>query len=333
MHYAAVANQLGDFHGGHVQGIGQRVAHRDFSHEFFAEIVGRVFRAVVFERGRFVINGCRRRDDRLYTVDGVIEGCCINEGFKNGTRLTMCERVIELALSVVAASDDRLDFSRARIERHERHLRLRDRLVASLLGQFAAPFVVSLGEKQVHILHPRVHCGGGGALERRIQSRIHAEILAEQLRLRILVQQVVFHHVHEVGRFAASDGTTDNLQWRTLGILHIFCGNKFIIEHLRQDAIARLHSAFGMPVRRGIIIWRADQAGEERALGKRKLPQIFPEIRDAGLGKTANPEAAAIAEINFVGIQLENLLLGKTLLELERNHGFRGLAAHGALIG
>ncbi len=144
---------------------------------------------------------------------------------------------------------------------------------------------------------------------------------------------MVFHHVHEVRRFSASDGGADDLERSALGILHILFGDELIFEHLPKDAVARLHATLGMPVRRRIVIRRANQAGQERAFGKRELPQIFSKIGDAGLGKSANPKAAAIAEVNFVGIQLENLLLGKTLLELERNHCFRGLAAHGALIG
>src|ERR1700730_2079272 len=87
-----------------------------------------------------------------------------------------------------------------------------------------------------------------------------------------------------------------------------------------------------MTVGRGIIIWGANNAGEVSAFRQSELPQILAKISDAGLGKAANPEAAAVAEINFVGIQFENLLLGETLLESERNHGFRYFAAKGALI-
>jgi hypothetical protein len=165
LHHAAVSDELGHFHGGYVQRIGQRVARADFAHEFFAIIVGRVFRAVILEGRGLVVDGCCGSDDRLNPVDGVIEGCRINERFEDRAGLAVCQGVIELALPVVATADDRFDFSRARIKCHQRNLSLRNRFVASLFGQRAAPFVVSLGQKQVDIFHPCVDRGGRGALK------------------------------------------------------------------------------------------------------------------------------------------------------------------------
>ncbi len=45
------------------------------------------------------------------------------------------------------------------------------------------------------------------------------------------------------------------------------------------------------------------------------------------------PKLPAIAEINFVGVQLENLLLGEALLKFQRDHGFGNFSAPGALVG
>ena len=52
------------------------------------------------------------------------------------------------------------------------------------------------------------------------------------------------------------------------------------------------------------------------------MPQVLAEIRHAGFGKSAYPEAAAVAQIYFIRVHLENLLLGEALLQLERKHGF-----------
>src|SRR5215469_7430372 len=88
-----------------------------------------------------------------------------------------------------------------------------------------------------------------------------------------------------------------------------------------------------MTVRRRIVVGRTNDAGKRNAFGKGKLAKVFAEVGNTGLGETTNAEAAAIAKINFIGIQLENLLLCETLLELQRNHGLGEFAAPGALIG
>ena len=90
-------------------------------------------------------------------------------------------------------------------------MRLRDRLGTSLLGLLAPPLVVLLRQKQVHILHPRIDGGGRGTLQNGIKRRIDAEILAQQFVLGILVQQMVFHHVDEIGGFTPRNRGPDNL--------------------------------------------------------------------------------------------------------------------------
>ena len=119
--------------------------------------------------------------------------------------------MIELALPVIAPANDRLDLSSPRVQRDQRHLRLRNRLVTSLLGLVALPLVVLLRQEQVHILHPRIDGGGRGTLQNGIKRRIDAEILAQQFVLGILVQKVVFHHVDEIGRFTPRNRGPDNL--------------------------------------------------------------------------------------------------------------------------
>ena len=63
------------------------------------------------------------------------------------------------------------------------------------------------------------------------------------------------------------------------------------------------------------------------------MPQIFSEIRHAGLGEPANSEAAAIAQVHFIRVHLKNLLFGKALLEFDGNHRFREFAPPRPLVG
>ena len=64
----------------------------------------------------------------------------------------------------------------------------------------------------------------------------------------------------------------------------------------------------------------------------RELPHVLAKISYARFGKPSNAETAAVAEINLVGIQLEDLLLIKTLLEFDRDHRFGDFAPHRALV-
>ena len=54
---------------------------------------------------------------------------------------------------------------------------------------------------------------------------------------------------------------------------------------------------------------------------------ILAEVSLGGLAKAANREAAAIAQINVVGVELENLLLREPLVDFHRHQHFFRLAA------
>src|SRR5262249_38969706 len=159
-----------------------------------------------------------------------------------------------------------------------------------------------------------------------------AEILTEQFGLGIFVEKMVLHHVYEVRRFTARYRTTHQLQRRALGILNFPFIDVLILEHLRQDAVAGLRSALRAAIGRGIVVRCANNPSKKRALGQRKLAHVLAEISDACFREAADAKAPAIAQIHFVCIQLENLLLRKTLFEFKRNHSFSQLAAPCALI-
>jgi len=89
----------------------------------------------------------------------------------------MRERVIELALSIIAAADDRLNLSRPRSSANQGDLCLGDRPRYFPSWQALRHLSVFLGQQQVHILHTRVDSSGRGALQGRIESGIDTEIL------------------------------------------------------------------------------------------------------------------------------------------------------------
>src|SRR5262249_55519624 len=154
---------------------------------------------------------------------------------------------------------------------------------------------VFFGQELVDIFHAGVHSGEGGALQLGIQRGVDANVLAAEFVFGVFLQEVVLHHVNEVGRFAAGDGGADYFEWGTLGVLHVGFGDVLVLEHLSQHAIARLCAALGMTVSGGVVVGSANDAGKIGAFAEGELAKIFAEIGDAGLGKSAKSEAAAIS--------------------------------------
>ena len=74
-----------------------------------------------------------------------------------------------------------------------------------------------------------------------------------------------------------------------------------------------------------------DHACQQRALGQIELPDIFAKVRLRRLAKAVNREAAALPEVDLVGVHLEDLLLGEAVLELEGDGDFDDLALDAAL--
>src|SRR5580704_5923299 len=207
-----------------------------------------------------------------------------------------------------------------------------NRLVASLLRGFLFPLVVFFGEELVYVFGAFFDRILRDALQRGVKCGVDAEIFAGELQLGIFIEQVILHHVDEVRRFAAGDCGAHDFQRDALGVLDVGFGDVFVIEHLRQDAVARLIAALWMAVGGRVIVGRADDACEVGVFGERKLAEIFSEVGDAGFGESADTETAAIAEVNLVGMELEDLLLVEALLQLHSDHQLGELAAPGALV-
>ena len=75
--------------------------------------------------------------------------------------------------------------------------------------------------------------------------------------------------------------------------------------------------------------WPLNNARQQRRFGQRDVFQILVEIRSRGLGKTADGERSALAEVHPVAVELENLLLAELLLQFLGNQHLCQLASHG----
>ena len=96
---------------------------------------------------------------------------------------------------------------------------------------------------------------------------------------------------------------------------------KYLIRAVTSSKAYQLSSAGGSPssdayrlfdrmaVRGGIIIGRTNNSRQVSALRQGKLPHVLAKISNTRFGEAANSKTSAIAQIHFVGVQLENLLL------------------------
>ena len=82
-----------------------------------------------------------------------------------------------------------------------------------------------------------------------------------------------------------------------------------------------------------VAVWRANDSGQKCRLTWLDFADVLAEICLGRFAETSNREAAAIAEINVVGVELENLLLRKALVRFPPPSDFLYLAAPFALGG
>ena len=117
-----------------------------------------------------------------------------------------------------------------------------------------------------------------------------------------------------------------------LGALGLLLGDGAGLDHRVEHQVAPLDGAVGMA--EGIEVVRAlNDAGQHRALGQVELLHILAEVGLRSLAKAVDREAAALAEVDLVGIHFEDLLLVEAMLELEGDHDLRELVLDGARVG
>ena len=102
-----------------------------------------------------------------------------------------------------------------------------------------------------------------------------------------------------------------------LGALRLLLGDGAGFDHGVEDEVAALDGAVGMAVGREVV-GPLDHAGEQRAFGEIELAKIFAEVGLRGFAESVDGEAAALPEVDLVGVHLEDLLLVEAVLRAGR---------------
>ena len=84
---------------------------------------------------------------------------------------------------------------------------------------------------------------------------------------------------------------------------------------------------------RRVSVRRANNPGDKRRFAGIQLAHVLAEICLGRFAESTNRKTSPIAEVNVIGVELENLLLRKTLVQLGRHQNFFQLAAPFALRG
>ncbi len=147
------------------------------------------------------------------------------------------------------------------------------------------------------------------------------------------IEEVVLDHIDEIRRVVIILTAGHDAERRELGLLDLFRLDEAVLLHLVQHAIPGFGGALGTAIGGGITVGSADDAGKKGGLAQSDIANILIEIGQRAFRKAVNGEAAAVAQINLVGVELENLLLVEAMLEFHGDHGFSDLAAPGALGG
>src|SRR4029077_3226396 len=74
-----------------------------------------------------------------------------------------------------------------------------------------------------------------------------------------------------------------------------------------------------------------DQTRQHGRFGQSNLAQILAQVHLRTLAEAMDAEATLIAQVNRIGVVVEDLLLGELLLQLHRHHGLGALAPPAAL--
>ncbi len=263
------------------------------------------------ECGGVVVQGCEGGEDTVPVEVGAVErgvvGGGIDEGFKDGPCGPLGDRVVELGDAVVAASDESEDLAGVRIEGDEGDL-----WVVDGGGALAVQFADHL----VDIFHADLDGFGGGALEFWIERGVDAEALMREALVADALDELIVDEIDEVGGFAGVDVGWGEAEGLGLGAAGLGGGDGTGLDHGVEDDVAALHCALGVLIG-GEVVGALDHASEEGGLGEIELAEIFAEVGLGGLAEAVDGEAAALAEVDLVGVHLEDLLLVEAGFELE----------------
>jgi hypothetical protein len=138
--------------------------------------------------------------------------------------------------------------------------------------------------------------------------------------------QPLTNQVDKIRSFAGIDADGGGqLQRLSLGPLRVVFGDLAGFDHCIQNPVA----AGDRPIRMTVRIQVAgvlDHARQQGALRQVQLADIFPEVGLGGLAETIDGKTSLLPQWNLVGVELKDLLLGKTAFQLKRDGDFNDFA-------
>ena len=177
------------------------------------------------------------------------------------------------------------------------------------------------------------HAGGkrlaGQRLQFRIERGANRQTALVQLLLAIAIVDFATHFLGEIlaGEDMRTGGTRGDRERRLLFLLAVVSLDVSVLDHAIDDVIAPLGRALALTER----MQRRRRLRQRCKIGgfrHRQLMHRLVEIQKRGRRNAISREA----EIDFVQIELENLVLGVGALDLHREQRFRDLAGERHLV-
>ena len=190
-------------------------------------------------------------------------------------------------------------------------------------GAFAGTAVL-LADELVDVAHAVLDGGRGDALEVGVERGVDAQGLRVEVVAKAL-DELLVDEVDEVRGLACVDVGGREAERFGLGAGGLGVGDGAGFDHGIDDDVAAFHGAVGMAVRVEAV-GALDGAGEQGALGGVEVAEVLAEEGLGGLAEAVDGEGATLAEVDLVGVHLENLLLGEAIFELEGDHDFAEFA-------
>ena len=149
--------------------------------------------------------------------------------------------------------------------------------------------------------------------------------MGNQIALRELREQLVFHHVDEKRRLAALEVLLGKLQGGFRGSLGVGGADQAVLTHAVKHPVAAVDGPLRVLVR-GVQVGPANQGGEQGRLRQGQALDVLVEVGVRGFSKPVDGKTSALTEVSLVGVELKNLPLAQALLHEQGQEDFLHLA-------
>ena len=324
-------DHFGEFYGGHVEGLGESPSQGHRPEEFFPVIVGFVGLLVEVEDCLDVFHHGRGRDQGFGVFDGRVDRSREDEGLEDGAGLPLgVSHPVQLAGPVVPAAHQGSNLSGNGIQGNQADLHPvigRD-LVPGVGGRIpsgpgAAPLAV--GPILIGQVGAVPHDLVGNGLQVGVQGGVDLVALGEQFLIGIGLQEAVLEHVHEVGGVVLVDAVGSDLQRGLYGSLVLFRSDAAGFQHGHQHHVSAPHGSFRASGG-AVAVGGLNQSRQQGGFRQVEVLDVLVEVGGGGLSETVDTEGTALSQVDVVGVEGENFLLGQACLQDGRHVDLFGLA-------